>query len=136
MQYVKDSDTAEGPVRLTIRSCHPRYARSMIDLGTLAGLLERRCRLDANCPTAHAGRNAMRLLVSITIGGKGGIRTLGQLSLTPVLKSRTSRTREIKHKETARSLPLINFARHEAMRIPDPSGNGVAMAVGPVSRLQ
>ena len=108
----------------------------MIDLGTLAGLLEHRHRLDAYCPAANAGRSAMQLLVSIMIGGEGGIRTLGPLAGTPVFKPRTSRTREIKHKETPRLLPLINLARHEEMRVLGPSGNGVAMAVGPVSRLQ
>jgi len=96
----------------------------MIDLGTLAGLLEHRHRLDAYCPAANAGRNAMQLLVSIMIGGEGGIRTLGPLAGTPVFKSRTSHTREIKHKETPRSLPLISFAWREETRVLDPSGNG------------
>jgi len=59
----------------------------MIDLSTLAGLLEHRHRLDAYCPAANAGRNAMQLLVSIMIGGEGGIRTLGPLAGTPVFKS-------------------------------------------------
>ena len=78
----------------------------------------------------------MQLFGPMTIGGEGGIRTLGQLSLTPVFKSRTSRAREIKLKETPRSLPLINLARHEEMRVLEPSGNGAAIAAGPVSRLQ
>jgi len=82
----------------------------MIDLGTLAGLHEHRHRLDAYCPAANAGRNAMQLLISKMIGGEGGIRTLGQLSLTPVFKSRTSHTREIKHKETPGSLPRTSSA--------------------------
>ena len=59
----------------------------MIDLGTLAGLLEHRHRLDAYCPAANAGRNAMQLFGPMTIGGEGGIRTLGPLAGTPVFKS-------------------------------------------------
>ena len=65
----------------------------MIDLGTLAGLLEHGHRLGAYCPAANAGRNAMQLFGPMTIGGEGGIRTLGQLSLTPVFKSQDSLSR-------------------------------------------